>query len=753
MSAVLTRAPAGGGKAGSLIVDAAWRVMPGALMLCGWSPTRLPESGAVRVPGASGVFRSLSWPQPSAGEAGTGFIAALRLPARADPANGAALVLLGDGAAPVPVVLPLEAAGAAAFGQVAARIAAGPGTGHATGHATGSATGSATGQAGAVARFMLDTLRTPAREDMPDVAAAVATLLRAFLSQAEVGDGCIEMIARVPGTCVVLQGWGAPVSGAVEVLLAGPGLARFSGHAGEFSRVDVAAPATGVMLVLPPEAEAALPAIDHVFILSERGVHSRTVIEQRHLDPEASAGHLRHMLPSLRCAAPMAAILTDAIRPRFDGRDTISGHALPVRAAVDCVVAAAGVGVYLSGWIFDPRRVIASVHVCGSDGFIERLDGHWTRIPRPDVSDAFAQTPGFPVPPDADAGFAVFTPAAPTAAGNLHLRVDFADGDRAFLPLPPSDPAQASVRVRLLAGIDMHKRSGLPIIERHLAPLMARVRPGVQAMPAVVLRGPLERPHPMVVPLSAGQAPRALLSGFLHDPLSSDEQLILVCGPNWNEGALASLGGLLRFYGLPASILLTAETAVAPVALAAAAAVTVAEALLLVGPTACGGALGWRAALRAALRTGAGAGFACPTLLYEDWSVRFAGSSVPAYCDGPPYTRRSVAMAGMPGTLVAAPGGTRAVRTATGTLACCLLTRAAATLPPAPGALATGDGREAWFFARLGQAGLAGLWVPDVQVYAPEDRGEIAESPVNELAAELVDGWVLRNAWRMRGNT
>ncbi|MGI4954839.1 MAG: hypothetical protein ACRYGM_23785, partial [Janthinobacterium lividum] len=104
-------------------------------------------------------------------------------------------------------------------------------------------------------------------------------------------------------------------------------------------------------------------------------------------------------------------------------------------------------------------------------------------------------------------------------------------------------------------------------------------------------------------------------------------------------------------------------------------------------------------------------------------------------------------------TLVAAPGGTQPVRTATGTLACCLLTRAAATLSPVPGALATEDGREAWFFARLGQAGLAGLWVPDVQVYAPEDRDETAEGLVGELVAGLVDGWVLRNDWRMRGNT
>ena len=724
MSAVLTRtAPA---DANRLRVDAACRIMPGALLVCGWSFVRLPDSGGVRVPGARGMFRGLCWPQAAGGH---GFVAAIRLPARADPADGTDLFLLGETMPPVPLSLPTQVAGAAAFGQAAARLAA--------------------AQAGPVARFMLDTLRTPARDDMPGVALAVETLLRAFLSQAEAGDGCIEIAAAVPGACVALQGWGAPVSGAVEVLLAGPGLARFTGHAGGFGRSDVSAPATGLMLVLPPEAEAALPGVDHVFILSERGIHSRTVVEPRLLDPEGSAGHLRHMLPTLRCDPAMAAMLADAVRPRFEGRDTISGHVLPVRAAVDCVVAAPEVGTYLSGWIFDPARSIAAVHVCGSAGLAQRLDGQWTRIPRPDVSEAFAATPGFPPPPDADAGFAVFTPAAPASGELLHLRVDFRNGDRAFLPLPASDPAQAAVQARLLAGIDMHKPSGLPVVERHLAPLMARVRPAVPARPAVFLRGPLERPHPIVVPLPAERRPRALLSGFLHDPLAADEHLVLVCGPEWRDAALGGLRALLRFYGLPGSVLLTGDTATAPVALAAAASVTQAAALLLAGPATSGAAPGWRTALRDALASRPDVAFACPTLLYEDWSVRFAGSAVPAFCDAPPFTRIAAAMAGMPGSLVAATAGT-VVPAATGTLECCLLSRQGATLPGGPGALVTETGREAAFFAGLGAAGLCGLWVPAVQVYAPEDGAEGgADSPV----ARLVDGWVLREAWRQKGNT
>ena len=737
MSSVLSRStPRESTETDTLLADGAWRVMPGALMVCGWSPTWLPESGTARVPGATGVFRSVWWPLPSAGQAGYGFVAAIRLPARADPAYGASILLLGDNTHPVSLVLPLEANCAAAFGQAAAQLAR--------------------AQVGPVADFMLDILRTPVPDEMPEVVLSVATMLRAFLSQVEAGDGCIEMTAAVPGACVALQGWGAPVTGPVEVLLFGRQLARFAGHAGEFSRSDVSAPATGMMLVLPPEAETALPGVDHVFILSERGVHSRTVVEQRLLDPDASVGHLRYMLPALRCAPVMAAMVADAVRPQFNGQDTISGHILPVRVAVDCVLAAPEVGVYLSGWIFDPRGVVASIHVCGTAGFGQRLDGHWTRIPRPDVSDAFANIPSFPPPPDANAGFAVFTSAAPTKGEALHLRVDFVDGDRAFLPLQAADPAEASARARLLAGIDMHKPSGLPTIERHLGPLMARVRSAAPVRPEALLRGPLERPHPVIVPLPVERVPRALLSSFLHDPLTADEGLIFVCGPEWSQLALGSLRSLLHFYGLPGSVLLTGETAVASVALAAAVTVTNAITLLLAGPAISGGGLGWREVLRNALRTGATAqmdvAFACPTLLYEDWSIRFAGAAVPTYHDIPPFTRIMPAMAGMSGTLVATAVDAAPVPAATGSLACCLLTPHSATLPLPPGAFATDVGREAAFFSELGRAGLSGLWVPSVQVYAPEDRSDLGCAATDSLVPQLVDGWVLREAWQTRGN-
>ncbi len=713
----------------ALQVLAVWRVLPEALLLLGRASGPMPASGSVlAAPSARGAFRCLSWPvEPNdAGphSGGHAFIAAIRLPERADPHAGAALTLHGASSGPLMFDMPPMSAPSAAsdavFGQQAARLAG--------------------RHAAVAARFLLDTLCPPgsgeANRDVP----GLATMLRAFLSQAAKPDGHIEIMAVASEACVLLQGWGARIAGPVQVVLAGASLPCFAGHAGEFTRTDTDAPAVGVMLALPPAAAGALAGVDHVFILSDTGLHSRTVAEHKLLDPAASAGHIRHMLPTLRCAPPMQAMLLEALRARYDGRDTLAGNPHPVRAALDMATAAHGVGAYCSGWVFDPARILAALHLCGSDGLHVRLDTGWTRVPRPDVSAAFRETPGFPTPPDADAGFAVFTPTAPGPLEALHLQFTFTDGDRAFVPLPVADPADAVLRARLLAGIDLYKPSGLPIIERHAAPLLARVRPAPSPAPQVLLQGPTGRECAVVVPLPAPILPRAFLSGFLHEPADGLEQLVLACGPQWDAASLEALRGLVGFYGLPATILVMADAAGPATALRAAAQATQAGSFLVAGPGVAGRTPGWRHALRLAAGQAA---FACPTLLYEDWSIRYAGAAAMSFQDSAPYAQVQAVRAGMPAGLSDVRPPIPAVM---GTLECCLLRRAALAALDGEGALTTDAGLEAAFFLRLRASGTAGLWAPSIQVYAPEDP-----EPLQTRAASLADGWVLRDAWRGKG--
>ena len=718
-----------------LHVLAMWRVQPGALMLLGLTRGLIPASGAAQIqldPASRGAFRSLSWPIAQTEKpGGHGFLMAIRLPDRTDPRDGAGLLLHGAGGERLTLRLPsasLELVNDPAFGQQVARLA-GP-------------------HSAAVARFMLDTLRPRADRDVP----RVGTMLRAFLSQAAHPDGTIEIMAAVPDGCVLLQGWGARVTGPIQVVLAGAALPCFAGHAGEFTRTDTPAPATGVVLALPPAAAGALAGIDRVFIVSDHGLHSRTLVEHRLLDPAASAGHIRDMLPALRGPAAMQELLREALRPRYEGRDTLCNNAHPVRAAIDFAAAAPGVGAYLSGWVFDPVRLVAELHLCGTHGLATRIDLAWTRSQRQDVADAFRVTPGFPPPSDAEGGlrsdsapngFAVSTVAAPAAGEALFLRVTFTDGNRAFVPVPAGDPAEPAVRARLLASVDLFKPSGATILERQVAPLMSRLRPTAQPPARMLIQGPTTREHAVVVPLAAPGMPRVFLSGFLQDPPGPAEQLVLVCGPEWDQAALDRLCSLVRFYGLPASVLASADTAGPVAALREAARSTDAAVFLLAGPGACGRALGWRKALCRAVSGRDGAAFACPTLLYEDWSIRYAGAAELGFQDIAPLTQPQALVAGMPAGMI--PGmaaGQAPVPAVMGTLECCAVRRTALVALDGAGVLSTDAGREADFFLRLHAAGLAGVWVPSIQVYASEDGADAGQ------AGRMVDGWVLRETWR-----
>ncbi len=717
---------------------AMWRVQPGALMVLGLTRSLVPASGTAQIqlaPASRGAFRGLSWPmtQKDAGvrsedRGGHAFIMAIRLPDQADPPDGAALVLRGMAGERLALRLPstpLEAVGDPAFGQQVARLAGQHG--------------------GAVARFLLDTLRPRTDRDMPRAAA----MLRAFLSQAAHPDGAIELMAAVPGACVLLQGWGGRIAGTVQVVLAGAALPCFAAHAGEFTRTDTPPPSTGVVLALPSVAAGALAGIDRVFIVSDQGLHSRKLVEHRLLDPAASAGHIRDMLPALRCPAPMQAMLREALQPRYEGRDTLCNNAHPVRAAIDFAAAAPEVGGYLSGWVFDPVQLIGEVHLCGTQGLISRIDTTWTRSPRQDVADAFRVTPGFPPPSNAkggdlDGGFAVSTADAPAAGEALFLQFTFTDGNRAFLPVPAADPADPAVRARLLASVDLFRPSGATILERQVAPLMARLRPAVPPPARVLIQGPTAREHAVVVPLAAANLPRAFLSGFLQDPPGATEQLVFVCGPEWDQAALDTLSNLVRFYGLPASVLVSADRAGPATALREAAQSTGANVFLLAGPGACGRALGWRQALYRAASGRDGAAFACPTLLYEDWSVRYAGAAELGFQDiAPPLAPHASPLPPLvAGTPAAAAADQAPVPAVMGTLECCAVRRAALVALDGASVLSTDAGREADFFLRLRKAGLSGLWVPSVQVYAPEDGADMGQ------AGRMVDGWVLREAWR-----
>ncbi len=244
----------------------------------------------------------------------------------------------------------------------------------------------------------------------------------------------------------------------------------------------------------------------------------------------------------------------------------------------------------------------------------------------------------------------------------------------------------------------------------------------------------------IVVPLAAGEPPRALLSQFLGDPLARHEGVLFACGEDWTHAGTAALERLARFYGLPCAVARIVGNATPGTALAAAAEISGAERFLLLSQGTVGRTPGWRGALAAIACEHGGAACVSPTILYEDDSIRFAGFDGVEPLDAEPYVQLHRRLAGLPSAF-AAPGPARP--TAGVSAACCLIPRQVLlALGGDPVIATTPWAQEIDLLLRLRHAGASCLWAPAVQVCASEDVG--SGTDMQQRVGSLVAGWCLR---------
>ncbi len=721
----------------------AWSISPGALLLVGRVFHPMPLAGFAQLERRQtdrGSFRALAWGLDHATN-GTAFVAAVRLPPATTIGGGQSLALEDPRGERVVLHLPAELTGARDFALSAAQWAE-----------HDKATGARLG------RFLLEMFPQAVMRRLPAIGNMVATLFAGLA----VDDGCIELMGAIPDVCGFLQGWGGPVApeahnpdGGIEALLVGDRVVRARLRAATFARPDIVLPATGVVLVVDDQACSAsdaaalpaLPGLERVYLVTEGAVLRRAVVERRLLNPLDSASHLRDLLPALTADPSAADCLRRALRPRYEGRETLGEQPLPVRAALDHALllppesGALPAGVYLSGWLFDPTGAVAEVILRDHAGFAVRLDLDWTRIERADVTAALTRE-GFPPPAHDAHGFAVYVEHNQAPGAGLHIDLSFRDGTCAFLPVVTVSARDVAARGRVLEGTDLHKPSGLAVVERQLGPLFL----ALMRRPAAYRSGNASPPESpavaLVVPLVGPPAlPRSFLSQFLHDPLANDEALVLVCGPAWGAASVATLRRTAHFMGLPARVITAADASDATAALDIAAEAVPALRYLLLDPATAGTRPGWRRALRAAAEAAPASAVICPTLIYEDASIRYAGAQALITHTDAPYVGVARHLAGMPASLLE-DGPPQA--TVFGTLACCLVPRTVlSAIGGARTRLATSFGQETAFFLRLRAAGIVCLWVERAQVFAVDVNG--LSSPSTHVG-RLVDGWCLRTA-------
>lgn len=700
-------------------ITAAAALGKGAALILGWHRDRLPRRGVVSVGdgGARGPFRLTAWAHEEPGLCW--FVAAIQLQGVLPPA-GAAVTLHAQGMPDRALATwPAALEGAREMTELlAARAVARPGD---------------------LALFLADLV------DQAPRGGVLRGVLRRFLALAATEDGAVEIIGR-HGAMLMLQGWGRAESEAQVIFADGP-LVHAPLAVATFPRADIAPPATGLLesIALAEAWEEPLPAALHV--AADGRLWRRPVVSAPQLLGSAeTAGHVAHMLKRLEADPATLAVLGRAARPPYEGVETVSRSGRPLAAALDLVALLPGVGAYVAGWIADAEGVVTAATLCGAGGFSIPLEGVWTRIARPDVAKGLSADPRFATLRGDGHGFAAFVACeVPAEAAGLHLALELAGGGVAYLPARPEPGSPRALMRRIAGSIDLHKPTGLPAVEAQLSPLIATAAT-TDALPAAsVLRAAPAGRVALLLPLpEPAVPPAALLSAFQHDaPRAGEEALVLILGPEWRGAPLADLEAVIGLYGLAPGIVMADEGAGTVEAWELGARATEAPLLLCLPPGGHVGAPGWRRALAALVPPGDEAvpQALAPTLLYEDGSVRSTGFTDVIAEAAPPFFRLRRPFAGLPAASLSGEGAAR--RGAA--LAGALVTRAAHGL--AGGFARFGlrsVAQEAGFFLRLGDAGGACRWVPEVAVVAPEARTPPA--PWQE-AARLADGHALRALW------
>jgi hypothetical protein len=496
------------------------------------------------------------------------------------------------------------------------------------------------GDALALARFLA---RDAASGDGPPP--APAALVAELLVAASEPGGFVELAGAPSGGGLFVQGWSrTPVSGPARAVVLAEGPVEADAVAATFARNDLLAPATGLCL-LAPRAAATPSAVRAVFVAAEGRLLRLEAAPggPAALAGEAAADRLRDLAPRLVGDDDTLRAVRRACRPRFDGRDTLSGATRPVAAAVDLLLRNDAGDLLALGWLLDPEGRVERLLIKGDGvGYAPLHDG-WIRLPRPDLAQGFAADPRFAgaaLGGEAMHGFLCRAPRVAAAPGApLHLEVVLADGDCLFAPVRAG---RASARDPLPAALCALRHAAVDVegaVRAHVAPFLdGLARPAAApAEAAATLGTPPARPlAAAVAPVALFDEAQSLLASLAGTAEAATLDLTLVADRAFAAAEGDRLRRAFAFYGVGGRLAtvdagrgfderLDAGLARAPDAPWA----------LAWSPAALPRGAGWLAALAAAA-SGAGApALVSPLLAHEDDSIRYAGgdgAQAAGYC-------------------------------------------------------------------------------------------------------------------------
>lgn len=368
---------------------------------------------------------------------------------------------------------------------------------------------------------------------------------------------------------------------------------------------------------------------------------------QRLAAPAATTPHLLGLLPGLESAtaAGIASLVHAAVAPRA-ATDRAAGALLreldlivpraprrhvaaasPVAAALELALDDRGGGMFLRGWLRDPHGLVTGLSLRTATAEVPLPPAALFRVPRPELAARFARSQHAGDGPE---GFVAHLAGLPGAGPQPDLLLHLASGASVQLVPPLRTLPPAAAREAVLASVAPQHASPA-LMERCIAPAAARLHAAALAGPrtpeVVHLGAQPGRPRVSVlIPLYRTLSfLRAQVAAFACDPEWREVETIFVLdSPEQRAEVEHLLRGLVRMFGLPATLVVMPRNLGYAAANNAGAALARAPLLLLLNSDVVPDRAGWLSRLAAPLsdrRVGAvGA-----RLLFEDGSLQHAG--------------------------------------------------------------------------------------------------------------------------------
>ncbi|UEM22410.1 hypothetical protein JL100_006595 [Skermanella mucosa] len=611
------------------------------------------------------------------------------------------------------------------------------------------------------------TLLSTLKEDMPEAMPVVfdflhanfgeagpserlTRLMLAFLHAMAQPDGFAEIFGCMTGLGALVQGWSFNLAaGERDLIVETDGCLTFPSTVGSFERSDLPSTARGVLGVLHGADALDLPAIRRIYHKAPKGWCYLDIFENRTLLNDRSAvPHLRAMLPTLTGEPAVLRALKRLSNAQYEGFETISRLELPVRVGLDTAVRVPGAGTLVTGWVLDPDRHVSAITLKGI-GLSARIDRDWCRTNRRDVSEGFAADSLFAgkIVPGQDAhGFLAFVPEPAACADQpeRYLELSLSDDSCAFVPVPTSRATAPALR-RLLSAVNLNDPAAETIISRHIGPLVqAAGRAPASSeitVPAYAMGTAAEAPRlSVVIPVADGRDDiDVTLAKLAVDRDFDGTEIVIAAGAAAHERLSPSLRRFADFYGLSIRLIPCPHAHDAYQAMDEGVRHATSDMLLLLSPSVLPAAAGWLSKLERAYKACGRTGMLSPTLLYEDYSIRFAGiqrisadSAVSQYAG---YSRDWLK-------------GREITQVQAASTDCALLPRAAFLEAGGFSRDFVGsDYKGVDFCLKLRAGGHACLWLPTVELIALDEGPRDQAQEYWLQTGGLVDRWGFERKW------